>query len=175
MQTMFADALPAASVSLLNYALAGLRLDQNQPRPLGGNTSLPAGALESLAHNLVVAATTVTEPLFDDALMRFASATKRDVVLIRHGFFPETLDPVGVDVAARTIFGPVLIRQASFFRAVDGGLHLVPAECDLFVEIAPRGLDLSLSPPWIDWRERGPGLERAAAEIVRACRTVHQR
>lgn len=160
------EALPRASVSLLNMILGPLGPDQ--PRPLGGNTGLPACALECLVHNLVIAATPVVEPLFDDALVRFAQASGRDVLLIRHGFHPETLDPVRIDVAARTFAGPLLIRDTSLYRALDGSLHLLPECHDLFAEIGEHGLDLSMLPPWRDWEERIEGLERAAAEIVRA-------
>ena len=168
MPLTFAHRLPSASVALLDYILATLGPDE--PRLLGGNNGLPAGAVECLQHNLVIAPTPIVERLFDDAILRFAQASGRDVLLVRHGFHPETLDPLLIDVAVRTITGPILIADTSLLRHRDGSLHLLPAKPDLFVEIARSGLDLSLIAPWNRWDERVEGLERATAEIVRACR-----
>ncbi|WP_174278273.1 hypothetical protein [Sphingomonas bacterium] len=139
------------------------------PEPLGGNNGLPAGAVGYLAQNTVVAVTPVTERRFDEALIRYADRTRRDVVLVRCGMHPETLDPVLVDVALRTSFGrPVLVPDLSLWRGVDRSLHLVPDGNDLFVEVAGHGLDALLVRPWNGWEERCDGLTRAAAEVVRA-------
>lgn len=168
MQLLPPTTLATASVTLLNYLLTELGPDQ--PTLLGGGNGLPAGALECLEHNLVVAATPIVEPLFDAALERFAAASKRDVLLVRHGFYPETIDPVRIDVALRSITGPILVCDTSLWRGKDGGLHLVPARPDLYVEVGRNGLAVRLTPPWDRWDDRTAGLEQAAAEIVRACR-----
>lgn len=162
MHMLVADA-PPASASLLNYILEALGPDR--PRPLLADTGLPAGALECPENNLIVAAKVASEPPFDDALLRLAAAGKRDVLLIRHGVHPEAGEPVRVDVAVRTIAGPLLISGMSFFRHAGGGLHLLPARPDLFVEVGVLGLDLSMLPPWDSWDERERGVDRAAAEI----------
>lgn len=161
--------LPSSSRALQDYLLASL--NGALPCPLGGNIGLPAGAVECLDENLVIAVTPITGRLFDEPLIRFTTATDRDVALVRHGFNPETIDPVRVDVALRSTGGPILVPDLSLFRAADGGLHLVPqAGEELVITIAPHGLDVSLVAPWTDAEERIDGLTRAAAEVVRACR-----
>ncbi len=165
MHMLTTTVLPTASAALLKFTLSALGPDQ--PRLLR-NSDLPGCALECLEHNLVLAATTIMDPLFNDTLVRFTAATKRDVLLIRHGFHPDAGDAVRVDVAVRTIAGPLLIDDMRFFRHADGGLHLLPAKPDLFVEVGVCGLDLSMLPPWDRWNDRGRGIERAAAEICAA-------
>ena len=161
-------ALPASSRALRDLLLAAL--DQPSPVALGGNTGLPAGAVDCLRQNLVIVTTPVCERLFDTALLRFADRSRRDVVLLRHGFNPETIDPVKVDVALRCSFGSsILVSDLSLWRCADGSLQLVPDGDDLFVEVAGHGLDALLVRPWDGgWEERCDGLTRAAAEVVRA-------
>lgn len=162
-------ALPASSRALRDFLLAAL--DQPQPVSLGGNTGLPAGAVDCLGQNLVIATSPVCERIFDDALLRFAERSRRDVVLVRHGFHPETIDPVRVDVCLRTSFGSsILLPDLSLWRGNDGSLHLVPDGSDLFIEVAGHGLDALLVRPWDSWEARCDGLTRAAAEVVRAVR-----
>lgn len=164
-------ALPASSRALRDLILA--ELDRPCPVALGGNTGLPAGAVDCLDHNLVIATTPICERIFDDALVRFADRSRRDVVLIRHGFNPETIDPVRVDVALRCSFGAsVLVPDLSLWRGTDGSLHLVPDGSDLFIKVAAHGLDALLVRPWNGWNARSDGLTRAAAEVVRRVRSA---
>lgn len=171
MHSTIHDTLPTTSVALLNYVLTALAPDE--PYPYAGNTGLPGG-VESLENNVILVATPVAERLYDDAVMRCAATRKRDVVLVRHGFHPEILEPVRVDVALHSVTGPILVPDLSFYRDADGGLHLVPARPDLFVGITRHGLEVSMPAPWNSGWERVTGLERAAAEIVRACRRTEQ-
>ena len=162
------DTLPRAATTLLDLILT--ELDDPKPQLVAG-TGLPAGAVDLLDHNLTICATPVViEPMFRGALHRACASTHRDVLLVRHGFHPEVLDPVEVDLAIRTTGGPLLIEGMSFLRHRDGSLHLVPRDHDLFAEITSRGIDLSMVPPYDLWDERTEGLTRAAAEIVRAGR-----
>ena len=159
------EPLPSTSIAILDYLLAALGGETYYP--LGGNTGLPAGALESLDHNVVLAATPVNVRVFDQALLR--SAAHRDTILVRHGFHPETLDPVWVDVALRSTTGPILMPDLAFFRDTDGQLHLVPQHDKLFLTVGPDGIWVSLVAPFNHWTDRTVGLEKAAAEVVRAC------
>ena len=162
-------ALPSSSRALRDLLLGALGTPQQ--RPLGGNTGLPAGAVDLIEHNVVLAVTPVTERLFDAALVRHAAASSRDVVLVRSGLHPETLDPVRVDVALRSSCGgPILVPNLSLWRGADGSLHLVPERHDLFIAVAGHGLDVLLVAPWDTLDERDDGLTRAAAEVVRAVR-----
>ena len=56
----------------------------------------------------------------------------------------------------------------SLWRGADGSLHLVPDRADLYVAIAPHGLDVLLVRPWDTLDERSDGLARAARDVVRA-------
>lgn len=162
-------ALPSSSRALRDLLLGALV--EPQPRPLGGNIGLPAGAVDLMEHNIVLAVTPVTERLFDAALICHAAASSRDVLLVRAGLHPETLDPVRVDVALRSSCGgPILVPDLSLWRGTDGSLHLVPERHDLFVAVASHGLDVLLVAPWNSWEERADGLTRAAAEVVRRTR-----
>ena len=169
MSPMIHEALPTASVALLNYVLAELAPDE--PEPLGGNTGLPA-AVECPKHNLIVAVTPITAAgLFDPALLRCAATRSRDVVLVRHGFHPESIDPVRVDIALHSLSGPFLLTGLSFFRHRDRSLHLVPDGSGLGVKIGPDGAEIATGSPWDSAWDRAAGLESAAAQIVLACRS----
>ena len=171
MHTMISGqlALSASSRALRDLVLNAIGAPQ--PQPLGGNTGLPVGAVDLLEHNTVIATTPITARAFDEALVRYADHHRRDVVLVRHGFHPETLDPVRVDVSLRTSFGgSILVPDLSLWRKRDGSLHLVPDRPDLFVEMAAHGLDVRLVAPWNTLDERDDGLTRAATEVVRAVR-----
>lgn len=142
-----------------------------QPRPLGGNTGLPQGTVDLMEQNVVLAVTPLVEPIFGDALVRYATVSHRDVVLVRAGLYPEQIDPVRVDVALHSSCGgAILVPDLSLWRSANGALHLVPDTPDLFVGVAGHGLDVLLNAPWSSWDERVEGLELAAAQIVRACR-----
>jgi hypothetical protein len=164
MHRMLHEPLPSTSNAMLDYFLAAL--DGETYYLLGGNTGPPAGALESLDHNVVLAATPVSVRVFDEALLR--SAEYRDTLLVRHDFNPETLDPVRVDVALRSTTGPILVPDLSLFRDRDGQLHLVPQRHDLFLTVDPDGIWVLLIAPFNRWTDRAAGLERAGADVVRA-------
>lgn len=167
MSQMLSEPLPS-SLAILDLLLAAL--DAPDPAPLGGNNGLPAHAVDCLEHNLVFATTPITGRIFDAALTRYAEAHRRDVVLVRSGLHPETLDPVRIDVALRASFGgAILVPDLSLWRGADGTLNLVPDRRDLFVTVAGHGLDVLLVAPWDTLEERSEGLERAAAQVVRAC------
>ncbi|MEH3100593.1 hypothetical protein [Sphingomonas adhaesiva] len=171
MSPMIHDALPTASVALLNYVLAALGCDD--PAPLFGNSGLP-GAVECLEHNVIVAMTPVTAPMFGPALLRCAGTRRRDTLLVRHGFQPETIDPVRVDVALRSVTGPLLLKDLSFFRHRDRSLHLVPEAAGLSVKLGQHGVEIGDRLPWDSLWDRAAGLESAATQIVLACRRQHR-
>ncbi|KTW10423.1 MULTISPECIES: hypothetical protein [Sphingomonas] len=168
---MIHDTLSTASVALMNFVLAALGCDE--PTPIFGNSGLP-GAVECLDHDVIIAMTPITEPMFDQALLRCAATRRRDTLLIRHGFHPETIDPVRVDVALRSLTGPLLLTDLAFFRDRDRDLHLVPERGGLSVKIGHDGIEVATRLPWDSMWDRAAGLENAAAQIVLACRSEHQ-
>lgn len=156
--------------SMLDPALRVLALPleifKEQPAMCGGN-GLPAGALEIASANLILAGTPCEAPLFRGATLAASASTGRDVVLVHTGFWPETVDPVTVDVALFGVTGPLALSDLIFLRANDGSLWLVPQEVGPFIEIRHDGLALNSLPPFLTWHERCDGVCRAAAEIVR--------
>ena len=58
---------------------------------------LPAGAVSITGRDLIMAATSCDRPMFS-RLEDVTRRHQRDVLLVRTGFFPETLDPVTVDL-----------------------------------------------------------------------------
>ncbi len=121
-----------------------------QPRwvEVGANTGLPA-AVECLTHDLIVAVTPITAAgLFDPALLRCAATRSCDVVLVRHGFHPESIDPVRVDIALHSLSGPFLLTALSFFRHRDRSLHLVPDGSGLGVKIGRDGAEIATGSTW---------------------------
>ena len=136
------------------------------PVPLGALAGLPAGALDIVAANLVMAATPCDAPLFAGKVEAACARLNRDIMLVRTGLFPETMDPVTVDVALIGPDGPVVVTGLSFMRR-DDGLWLVPSRVGACIEIRGEGLVLHAALPFGSPDERIDGLCRAASEIVR--------
>lgn len=114
----------------------------------------------------MMASTPCNAPLFRETLTRACTETGRDILLVRTGLFPETLDPVVADIALVGSEKPLILTDLCFMRA-DGRLWLVPQDDGPVVEVRHDGLDLQLEPPFADRDERGDGVSRAASEIVR--------
>lgn len=152
------------SLRVLSLPLTAL---YEAPMPIGALAGLPAGMLDIASANLLIAATPCDPPLFgmkmEDACTRFG----RDVMLVRTGLFPETMNPVTVDVALVGPDGPFTMTDLVFMRRRDASLWLVPQRVGAFVEIRGDGLALQTTPPFVTWDERCDGVCRAAAEIVR--------
>jgi len=128
---------------------------------------LPAGALDIPAANLILAGTPCQAPLFQDTASAASRASGRDVILVHTGLWPETMDPVTVDVALVGPDGPFIVTDLIFMRARDRRLWLVPQDIGPYVEVRGDGLALVTEPPFLTWDERCDGVCRAAAEIVR--------
>lgn len=134
--------------------------------PLNVSSGLPVGAVEIASANLIMAATSCDGPMFSSTIERVARGHERDVLLIRAGLFPETMNPVTVDVAlfARDV---VTLRGLSLYRHHDNALWLLPADSGPCLAIEATGLRLEMLPPCTTYDERSDGLTRAATEIVR--------
>ena len=66
------------------------------------------------------------------------------------------------------------VEQGELVGNMNTGETVRLARPDLFVGITRHGLEVSMPAPWNSGWERVTGLERAAAEIVRACRRTEQ-
>lgn len=158
------------SLDLSSRVLAlPLRMIDAEPDMLGGGNGLPAGCLDLTPANLILAATPCDAPLFEQAIANACTRFDRDILLVRTGLFPETLNPVTSQVALRTRGEPLLLDRLTFMRGRDGDLWLVPEGTGVFVEVRHDGLALETTPPFVTWDERCDGVCRAASEIVRLC------
>jgi hypothetical protein len=158
-------AVPDLATRLLVIPFAALGTEASAPLPV--SSGLPSGAFEVASANMILAATMCDEPMFSQTIERVAHARKRDVVLVRTGFHPETLNAVRVDVALHAANDVLTLTGLSFYRDVDLELWLVPEGVGPSLAFEPRGLRLEIEPPYLTWGERGDGLVRAATEIVR--------
>jgi len=137
------------------------------PIPLGALAGLPAGALDIVSANLVMAATPCDAPLFGTKVEGACARFGRDIMLVRTGLFPETMNPVTVDIALVGSDSPFTLTGLSFLRHLDHSLWLVPEHTGPFVQIRGEGLALQTTPPFSTRDERSDGVCRAASEIVR--------
>lgn len=156
---------------MLDPALRVLSLPLQQfdspPEMLCAGAGLPAGAVYIQPANLMLAGTPCDTPLFRDIIAGACVRFGRDVMLVRTGLFPETLNPVTVDVAFVRPEGSLVVTDLVFMRAQDDRLWLVPPQAGPSFEIRPDGLAMQIEPPFLTWHERCDGTCRAAAEIVR--------
>jgi hypothetical protein len=152
---------------LLTLLLAAFEQQVGQQGPV----RLPAGAIYLEPIRVVIAGTACEAPLYDQALRDAAVESDADVVLIRHGPFPETLNDVYFDVAIRMDLGVVLLKDLLlYFRPADG-YWLVPKERGPFAALGRDGVRLTFEPPFMTHHYLEDGLTAAAAQIVRAART----
>ena len=148
-------------------------MDNVLVEPAGTASGLPEGALAIPSAGLILAATPCAAPLFYDKTALAAHHTGYDVMLVRTGLFPETLDMVTIDVVLQNEGPLVAMRELAFFRHCDGGLWLIRSKDGLALTLDTHGLWIGEAPPFNDHEERSAGLCRAAAEIVRLSNGRH--
>lgn len=132
--------------------------------------NMPSCTMSVPAARLLVAVTPHPAPTFADTLEQVSRTHNNDVLLIRSGHHPETIDAVTVDVALRFGGDALAVTNMLLFRHDDHGLWLVPAVRGPFVELTSAGLRLELLAPYLDADDRSAGLCRAAIEIARLTR-----
>ena len=131
---------------------------------------LPPGAIHLENIKLVLAGTRCDAPLYEEEIRDAAATTGSDVVLVRHGRFPETLNEVHFDVAIRMDLGIHLLTDLLLYCRPGDGYWLVPQGRGPFVALARDGLRLSFEPPFLTAHYREDGLVAAARQIVHAAR-----
>ncbi|HEU4959997.1 MAG TPA: hypothetical protein VFT56_06275 [Sphingomonas sp.] len=131
------------------------------------SSGLPAHALEIADARLVLAATPCQPPMFTGVAQHAARWLAKDVLMIRAGLHPETLNPVTVDVALCMPSGILSFDEMVFCRHADHSLWLVERAQPPFVRITPRGLLVETVSPWPSVWQIGEAACAAAAEIVR--------
>lgn len=148
--------------------LVAAPLGKAERRPVTGG--LPAGALEFGGARLIVAGTPCTVPLFGDAIQRTARRSGCDVMVARHGTYPELLDPVMWDAAVFSGNHPIPLQDLLLFIDQAEQMWLVPSKIGPFLRVGDNGLNLEMEAPFISWSERCRGVCEAAKRIVGATR-----
>jgi hypothetical protein len=157
---------PRADLSsrILALPLGALRAALVDLAPFGWG--MPSGSVEFSKASLVIGATVCSAPMFRDTITTVANRRHGDVLLVRTGFHPETLNEVTSDVALFASGDVLLLPDMLLYRGLDHRLWLVSPDDRVFVEICAAGLRLRIQPPFFSEAERGDGLCRAAREIV---------
>lgn len=153
---------------VLTLPLAALRASLADAAPI--TKGMPAASVALPRLNLVAGATPIDPPMFRDVICQVARNTGHDVMLVRTGLHPETLDPVRVEVAINAGGETLIFADLAFYRHGSGELWLVPPHRGVYLEFTEDGLCLQTIPPFTTIHERGDGLCRAASEIVRLSR-----
>jgi hypothetical protein len=132
---------------------------------------LPAGSRHLTEQRLVLAGTVCTVPLFSEAMLSAVRQENADVVLARHGTFPEVFDAVLWDAVLRVTGALVQLEGLILFADQLSNYWLVPSQPGPYVRLAKDGLHLDFEPPFITWSERCDGVCRAAKHIIGVTRT----
>lgn len=133
---------------------------------------LPAGATHLKGQKLIIAATVCDAPMFRDAIEKAAAATGADVLVIHHGFHPETLNNVFVSALVHMSGRPYLLEKMSLYFHPADGYWLVPHGPGPFIAFEQDGLRVSFTGPYMTLYQRAEGMCEAANIIVRRTRNL---
>ncbi|HEY0013229.1 MAG TPA: hypothetical protein VGB79_10320 [Allosphingosinicella sp.] len=161
------DDVTSANTDRLSKLLVGAFGQEGKQQDVA---HLPAGAIYLEALHVLVAGTACDAATYDQALRDAAVEFNADVILIRHGPFPETLNEVRFDLAVRLNLGVVLLKDLLlYFRATDG-YWLMPAGRGPYAALGGEGVRITFEPPFMTHHYFEEGVTAAAAQIVRAVR-----
>lgn len=136
----------------------------------GAPGGLPAGAVYLPSAKLILASTSCMAQLFAKQMLKAAMAMQSDVILLRHGLFPEGLDAAAVDVVLYLNGTPTLLTDMLLYHHPEDGFWLVPSGVGPNIAIEPDGLRVAEWPPFFGTAERSDALCRAARLIARFAR-----
>ena len=128
---------------------------------------LPAGALHLPDARLILATTCCSKPLFHEQMRKAALASGADVLLMRHGLHPESLNGTGFDVVLHVNREPVLLTDLILYHHHADGFWLVPKGNGAYIAVGADGLRLADEPPFMTWQERSDGVCKAARLIAK--------
>lgn len=163
------------SLALLSPILAALgAVNTATLKPVG---SLPAPCFQIADLRTVVCATSIHSiAMFRAEMIAVGANTGMDVVTLRHGRHPETLDDVSYDVVTGGGRSLRMLWELCAYRHDDGRYWLVPPlpGTGASILLTARGVTLTAEPPYRDMDERGDGVARAARETVLAMRRLRR-
>lgn len=163
------------SLVLLQPLLAAL--DAADTAVLKSTSSLPAPCFCCADTRAIICATTInTLPIFRAAMVTVAAINQVDVLFVQHGFFPEELDDVTLDVVTGRNRSVTMLYALCRYRGRDGSTWLVPSSggAGPSALVEADGLTVTAELPYADPGEGGDGLSRAARETVRAMRVLRR-
>lgn len=138
-------------------------LDWATPRPI--TSGLPAGAVLYEVPNLVIAGTPCSIPMFKKPMATVACCKAVNVIIARHGTYPEVLDPVLWDAMIWTEEGLIEFEDMILFEGRAGDLCLVPGCSGPILHRRSTGVVVDVLPTFT-WEERSEGICRAAKRLV---------
>ena len=155
------------TTAILNLVRAAL----GDPNVEHVTMGLPAGSLLLPEQRLVIGGTPCTVPLFRNAMTKVAVKQNVDVLVVRHGNYPELLDCSLWDVAIPSGGDVVCINDLVLYVDRYDEHWLVPSGAGAFVRVSKDGLHIEPEPPFISWAERCDAVCAAAKRIVGATRS----
>jgi len=154
------------TTAILNLILAPLGQPNSEMITMG----LPAGSLLVTGARLALAGTPCTVPLFRSAMTKVATRLNVDVLVARHGTYPELLDCTMWDVAVPSGGDVICINDLVLYVDRYDEHWLVPSGAGAFIRIAEDGLHIEPEPPFISWSERCDAVCAGAKRIIAATR-----
>jgi hypothetical protein len=119
---------------------------------------LPAGSLLLRTPKLAIGGTPCTVPLFRGTMRNVATKLNVDVLVARHGNYPELLDCTLFDVATPSGGDVVCIHDLVLYVDRFDEHWLVPSGAGAFIRIGFDGLHIESEPPFVAWSERCDGV-----------------
>lgn len=163
------DTLKAASrttTAILNLILKMI----GGPTRTAITNGLPAGSIFLPEQRLILAGTPCTVPLFREAMRKVATVMNVDVLLARHGTYPEVFDVTQFDVAIPSGGDVICMNDLILYTDRHSENWLVPSRSGAFIRLAADGLHVEVEPPFVSWSERSDAVCLAAKHIIRATR-----
>ncbi|MFW2828521.1 hypothetical protein [Sphingomonas sp. ID0503] len=160
--TTFEETYVAPSTRALNQLLL------NATEQSGGaaiTKGLPAGSMYFDKPRLVIGGTPMMLPMFQPAMRQVAQDMRADVVISRHGFYPEALSPVVWDVSYWLNDAVVSVHDYVLCESRYGEFWLVPPETGAYLRLAADGIHIEVVPTFVSWDERNFGVCQAAKRI----------
>jgi hypothetical protein len=109
-------------------------------------------------------------PLFRGAMLNVATKLNVDVLVARHGNYPELLDCTLFDLAMPSGGDVVCINDLVLYVDRFDEHWLVPSGAGAFIRVGMDGLHIEPEPPFIAWSERCDGVCAGAKRIIGATR-----